>query len=66
MNGVLGRVLVDEHPRWHDRIGLDHLEDVALRRAQMIEVTKRCLDVGESAQGPEVEPVVVVEGRLLA
>ncbi|ETB31084.1 hypothetical protein O971_07235 [Mycobacterium avium subsp. hominissuis 10-4249] len=30
VDGVQGRILVDENPRRHDRIGLDHIEDVAL------------------------------------
>ena len=65
VHGVQRRVLVDEHARRHDRVCLDHLEDVALGRAEPLPVLQRRLDVGESAQAPEVEPLVVVERRLV-
>jgi hypothetical protein len=41
-------VLVDEHAQRHHRLGLDHLEDVALGRAQVLHVAQRVLDVGEA------------------
>ena len=62
---VLRRVLVDEDARRHDRVGLDHLEDVALGRAQPRGVLQRGLDVGETAEAPEVESLVAVERRLV-
>ena len=66
VDGVQRRILVDEHARRHDGIGLDHLEDVALGRAEPLRVPQRRVDVGVAAQAPEVVALVVVERRLVA
>ena len=52
VDGVQRGVLVDEHARRHDRIRLDHFEDVALGRAEPVGLPQRGVDVGVSAQSP--------------
>ena len=64
---VVGRrVLEDERARRECDVGLDDLEQRAFRRAEGAPVLEALLDVGEAAQRKEVEPLVVVERRLLA
>jgi hypothetical protein len=62
---VTRRILEDEGPRRHLEVGLDQLEQRALRRAERLPVLEPGLHVVEPAERPEVVPLVPVQRRLL-
>ena len=65
MNRVQRRILVDEHTEWHHGFGLDHLKDVTLAGDEIVHIAQREFHIGEPAQCPEVEVLVVIHRRLV-
>jgi len=66
VDGVQWRVFVDEDSRRHDGVCHDDFEDVAFSGAELGRVFEGGVDVGVSADAPEVVALVVIDRGFVA